>query len=108
VTGWRLAPCDGDSPRGGAVRRVASAGRALDRGAKAGYTGSVVADWTSLLRPELGELASYVPADPPGVARAPRCQRGAAADLRACACRRGKGGGSARRSSDTRTRARGS
>ena len=27
----------------------------------------VVADWTHLLRPELAELASYVPADPPGV-----------------------------------------
>jgi histidinol-phosphate aminotransferase len=26
-----------------------------------------VADWTSLLRPELAELGSYVPADPPGV-----------------------------------------
>jgi histidinol-phosphate aminotransferase len=26
-----------------------------------------VADWTTLLRPELRELASYVPADPPGV-----------------------------------------
>jgi histidinol-phosphate aminotransferase len=26
-----------------------------------------VADWTPLLRTELGELASYVPADPPGV-----------------------------------------
>jgi histidinol-phosphate aminotransferase len=28
---------------------------------------SVVADWTSLLRPELGDLAPYVPFDPPGV-----------------------------------------
>jgi histidinol-phosphate aminotransferase len=26
-----------------------------------------MADWSSLLRPELAELASYVPADPPGV-----------------------------------------
>jgi histidinol-phosphate aminotransferase len=26
-----------------------------------------VVDWSSLLRPELGDLASYVPADPPGV-----------------------------------------
>lgn len=27
----------------------------------------MVTDWSSLLRPELAELASYVPADPPGV-----------------------------------------
>jgi histidinol-phosphate aminotransferase len=26
-----------------------------------------VPDWSSLLRPELGELSSYVPADPPGI-----------------------------------------
>src|SRR5579884_540683 len=27
----------------------------------------VVPDWSALLRPELAELAAYVPADPPGV-----------------------------------------
>ena len=31
------------------------------------YTQDGVADWTTLLRPELAELASYVPAHPPGV-----------------------------------------
>jgi histidinol-phosphate aminotransferase len=39
----------------------------LDRDARPGYTETAVADWTTLLRPELRELASYVPADPPGV-----------------------------------------